>query len=309
MDALVEAHDEQEVRRAVALGASIIGINNRNLKTLEVDLAVTERLAHLVPPDRLVVAESGIESRADVERLSGHADAFLVGSSLMRSDDPALAARALAYGRVKVCGITSAEDLALASDMGASYAGLIMVPGTPRAVTHAEVEAVVAAVPHLKRVGVFRNEKVMQVAMSAQALGLSAVQLHGDEDAGYIRALRSMLPESCEIWAASAVTERDVPEPRLGADRTLFDTTANGRSGGTGRVFDWSRLAGRKEVGEGLLAGGLTAGNARAAAQVGAYALDVASGVEAAPGLKDPDKMQAFFNALRLPVRKEVERC
>ncbi|HEV2080661.1 MAG TPA: indole-3-glycerol-phosphate synthase TrpC, partial [Allosphingosinicella sp.] len=102
MDSLVEAHDEQEVRRAVALGAGIIGINNRNLKTLEVDLTVTERLAHLVPRDRLVVAESGIESRADVERLSGHADAFLVGSSLMRSGNPALAARALAYGRVKV---------------------------------------------------------------------------------------------------------------------------------------------------------------------------------------------------------------
>ncbi|MFN3388689.1 MAG: indole-3-glycerol phosphate synthase TrpC, partial [Allosphingosinicella sp.] len=98
MDALVEAHDEAEVRRAVALGAAIVGINNRNLRTLEVDLAVTERLAPLVPADRLVVAESGIADRAEVARLAPHADAFLVGSSLMRAEDPAVAARALAFG-------------------------------------------------------------------------------------------------------------------------------------------------------------------------------------------------------------------
>ena len=93
MDVLVEAHDEAELRRAVALGAPLIGINNRDLKTLEVDLATTERLAGLVPADRLVVAESGIAGRADVARLAPYADAFLVGSSLMRAADPALAPR------------------------------------------------------------------------------------------------------------------------------------------------------------------------------------------------------------------------
>lgn len=303
MDALVEAHDVQEVRRAVALGAGIIGINNRKLKTLDVDLAVTERLAHLVPADRLVVAESGIESRADVERLSAHADAFLVGSSLMRAEDPALAARALAYGRVKVCGITSAEDLTLASQMGASFAGLIMVPGTPRAVTRAQAETIAVHLPDLGLVGVFRNEKVMQVAITAQALGLHAVQLHGDEDARYIRALRRMLPESCEIWAASAVADGDVPEPRLGADRTLFDTSADGRCGGTGLAFDWNRIERRHDLGRGILAGGLAAANARAASRIGAFALDVGSGVEMTPGRKDPGKMRAFFEALRPDAR------
>src|ERR1700754_5187288 len=80
MDVLVEAHDEPEVRRAVALGAPLIGINNRDLKTLAVDLATTERLSRLIPADRTVVAESGIAARADVERLAPHADAFLVGT-------------------------------------------------------------------------------------------------------------------------------------------------------------------------------------------------------------------------------------
>ena len=313
MDALVEAHSEEEVRRAVALGADIVGINNRDLGTLKVDLATTERLAHLVPADRLVVAESGISDRGDVERLAPFADAFLVGSSLMRADDPAKAARALAYGRVKVCGLTDPGDAEMAAALGATFAGLIMVPHTPRALTVAAAAPVAAAAAEsgLGTVGVFRNEKVMQVAQSALALGLDAVQLHGDEDAAYIKALRNMLPEGVEIWGVGAVGRSggEVPEPRPGTDRTLFDTWVNGRSGGTGMAFDWSRVEGRPELKSGIIGGGLEASNVREAARLGAFALDVSSGVEAAPGRKDAGKLQAFFEALRPAVRGEGASC
>jgi indole-3-glycerol phosphate synthase/phosphoribosylanthranilate isomerase len=310
MDALVEAHSEEEVRRAVDLGAAIIGINNRDLKTLKVDLATTERLAGLVPHDRLVVAESGISGRADVERLAAYADAFLVGSALMKAEAPGLAARELAFGRVKVCGLTDPHDVAMAAEFGASYAGLVMVPNTPRAVTRGEGEAMARAAQDrgIALVGVFRNEKVMEVALGARMLGLKAVQLHGEEDAGYIKALKALLPEGCEIWAAGAVG-RDVPEPRIGSDRTLFDTKVGGRSGGTGMAFDWSRIARRRDLGQSLLAGGLKPANARAASQVGAFALDVGSGVEMAPGRKDAAKLHAFFEALRRPVRGDVQTC
>lgn len=310
MDTLVEAHDEIEVRRAVSLGAPVIGINNRNLKTLRVDLATTERLVHLVPKDRIVVAESGIRDRADVERLSAHADAFLVGSSLMRSPNPTLAARELAFGRVKVCGLTDPHDAEMAAAFGASYAGIVMVPNTPRAVTLDEAApiAATAAAEGIATVGVFRHEKVMQVALAAEKLGLHAVQLHGEEDAHYIRALRNILPPACEIWTASAVG-REVAEPRLGTDRTLYDTSVNGRSGGTGMPFDWNRIAGRADLRSAILAGGLNGANARAASQLGAYALDIGSGVEMAPGRKDAGKMHAFFEALRLPVRGGGHSC
>jgi indole-3-glycerol phosphate synthase/phosphoribosylanthranilate isomerase len=304
MDVLVEAHDEDEVRRALALGAEIVGINNRDLKTLKIDLATTERLAPLVPKDRLLVAESGIQDRADVERLGVHADAFLIGSSLMRAESPAQAARELAFGRVKVCGLTDGHDLELAAELGASYAGLVMVPNTPRAVNCIEADEIVKAARGIALVGVFRNEKVEQVAQLAHRLGFAVVQLHGQEDAAYIKALRAMLPPACEIWAASGV-DGDVPEARAGADRTLFDSSVGGRSGGTGIAFDWSRVEGRSDLKGGILAGGLKPQNARAAAAIGAYALDVSSGVEMAPGRKDAGKLHAFFEALRLPVRGE----
>ena len=97
MDALVEAHDDAEVERALAAGARIVGINSRDLATFRTDLAVAERLAAAVPPDRVAVAESGIHDGADVERMGRvGADAVLVGESLMRARDPAAAVRALA---------------------------------------------------------------------------------------------------------------------------------------------------------------------------------------------------------------------
>jgi indole-3-glycerol phosphate synthase/phosphoribosylanthranilate isomerase len=305
MAVLVETHDEAEVRRAIALGAAIVGLNNRDLKSLAVDLAVTERLASLVPADRLVVAESGIASRADVERLAPHADAFLVGSALMRAPDPGLAARALAFGRIKICGLTDSGDARLAEESGASFAGLILVPGTRRAIGLGQAEAI-AGTLSIPAVGVFRNAPMTEIAEAARVLGLAAVQLHGEEDEAFLKGLRPILPAGVAIWAAAAVGT-EAPQPRHGADRTLYDAGTGAGSGGTGRTFDWSLLAGR-DLSNAIVAGGLAPQNIAAAARLGAWGLDVGSGVEAAPGRKDPALLAALFEALRPPVRGE-SRC
>ncbi len=303
MDAIVEVHDEAELARALGLGATIIGINNRDLKTLTTDLAVTERLAPLVPRDVLVISESGISSRADVERLGADADAFLVGSALMAAPDIALAARALVHGAVKLCGLTRIEDVALAARAGASHAGLIMVPGTPRALTIDEARPLAATMREsgLKAVGVFRDSSVAEVASAVTALKLDVVQLHGRESEAELAELRRALPLSVEIWAVCAV-DVDAAPPRAHADRSLFDRG----SGGTGTAFDWSLLDRRADLAAGFLAGGIGPANAAAATRVGAFGLDVGSAIETRPGEKDPAKVAALFVALRPSSRGDL---
>jgi indole-3-glycerol phosphate synthase/phosphoribosylanthranilate isomerase len=302
MDVLVEVHDDAELKRAVALGADLIGINNRDLRTLTTDLAVTERLAHLVPEGAVLVSESGIRDRTGVERLAPLVDGFLVGSSLMSADDVAQAARALVFGPVKICGLGRAEDVRAAAAAGATHAGFLFAPGLARSVGAGAAELVEEARRlGLRTVGVFRDQPPSIVSQTASELRLDAVQLHGSE--GDLHRLRAALPSQCEIWALCPVGDEAAPV-RPGADRTLYDT-ANGTScGGTGRSFDWSLLAGRPELLRAFLAGGIGPANARAAQRVGAYGLDVGSSVETAPGRKDPARLGALFDSLRPHCRR-----
>lgn len=307
MDAIVEAHDESELTRALALGARIVGINNRDLKSMTVDLAVTERLAPLVPSDVLVVSESGIESRRDVLRLARRADAFLVGSSLMAAPDIAEAARALVHGRVKLCGLTRRANVEQAARAGATHAGFILAPESPRSVGAPQAILLAEATRNsrMKSVAVFRHFSPGVIGRLARDAGLDAVQLHCDVTPAQVKELRLRLPEQTEIWALCGV-DREPAAAAPGADRTLFDTVRAGSSGGTGKRFDWSLLKGRADLPKAFVAGGLNPGNARAASLLGAYGIDVSSGIEVAPGIKDQAKVQALFGALRAPARSDA---
>ena len=302
MDALVEVHDESEMRRALALGAPLIGINNRDLRDLTIDLSTTERLAPLAE-DRLLVSESGVSQRSDVERLAPLVDAILIGSSLMRSEDPAQAARKLIFGRTKLCGLNCDADLRAARP--AAFAGFVFVRGSPRHVTADEAAplAGIARASGIRPVGVFAGDTIETVADVATLLNLHAVQLHGGEDADYVRALRRDLPPACEIWTAASVG-RDALNSR-GGDRVLFD---NG-SGGSGASFDWSLIEGHGELGRSIVAGGIGEHNAPAARQLGAYAIDIGSSVDERPGRKSPEKIAALFERLRPTSRQRLREC
>jgi len=301
MDALVEVHDEAEMRRALALGAPLIGINNRDLRDLNIDLGTTGRLARLAP-DRILISESGIAGRADVLRLSPLVDGFLVGSSLMQASDPAEAARELIFGRTKLCGLNCGADLSAARP--AAFVGFVFVTVSPRHVTLAQAAplAGVARGSGIRPVGVFRDAPMRFVADAASELNLHAVQLHGAEDEAYVRDLRRQLPDLTEIWTAFSVGKDQLVS--RGGHRMLFD---NG--GGTGRSFDWSAIADHPELARSLVAGGIGPHNARAARDIGAYAIDVGSSLDAAPGRKSPTKIAAFFETLRAPARERLRAC
>lgn len=297
LDVLTEVHGEDELLRAIDLGARIVGINNRNLETLEVDLALTERLAPLVPDDRVVVCESGVGSHRDVARLRRFADGFLVGTALSSRPDVTRACRELVFGPVKVCGLTRPGDARVASDCGAVFGGLVFAAGSPRQVDLSRAREVCAAAD-LAWVGVFVDQDPRVVAETVEALGLAVVQLHGDETSAYLHQLRDLLPGACEVWKGCRVRDQVPPTSVEGADRVVLDTYTATSRGGAGERFDWSLLDGLN-LERALLAGGLDASCAAAAESVGAFGLDVSSGVERAPGEKSRGRLGAFFEVLR----------
>ncbi|HHV55633.1 MAG TPA: indole-3-glycerol phosphate synthase TrpC [Firmicutes bacterium] len=220
MDALVEVHSETELERALATPARLIGINNRNLETLAVDLHTVRRLAGLIPPDRIVVAESGYTRPADVADLPAlGVRAVLVGEAALRSADPAAFIRSLATPRtmVKICGLQDEESVETVAAAGADAAGLVFYRASRRFVPPERARSLVkvwrrstrfrplppvaaATVPAARGaavlplvVGVFVDSPPDEVVRVAAELELDAVQLHGNEDIRFLDTLRSGL--------------------------------------------------------------------------------------------------------------------
>lgn len=293
MGVLTEVSNEEELERAIALGAKVVGINNRDLRDLSIDLNRTRQLAPRLGAGVTVISESGINTYAQVRELSHFANGFLIGSALMSHDDLDAAVKRVLLGENKVCGLTRAQDARVAHEAGAIYGGLIFVASSPRAVDVAQARTVMAGTP-LQYVGVFRNAPVETVSANVEQLGLVAVQLHGSEDQYYIDTLRKQLPDSVQIWKALSVGDT-LPARNLNhVDKYLFD---NGQ-GGSGKRFDWSLLSGQT-LDNVLLAGGLGADNCVEAAKTGCAGLDFNSGVESEPGKKDAEKVASVFRTLR----------
>ncbi|EOL8968541.1 bifunctional indole-3-glycerol-phosphate synthase TrpC/phosphoribosylanthranilate isomerase TrpF [Cronobacter dublinensis] len=293
MGVLTEVSNEEELERAIRLEAKVVGINNRDLRDLSIDLNRTRELAPRLGHGVTVISESGIHTYGQVRELSRFANGFLIGSALMEHDDLETAVRQVLLGENKVCGLTRPQDAQSAWEAGAVFGGLIFVPSSPRAVTDEQARAVIDAAP-LRYVGVFRDTPLDDVAAKAQQFALSAVQLHGDEDQTYISALRASLPATTAIWKAQSVSHALPARNLQYVDRYVLD---NGQ-GGSGVQFDWSLLEGQS-LNDVMLAGGLGADNCVQAAQLGCAGLDFNSGVESAPGIKDSDKLAAVFRTLR----------
>src|SRR5205085_12653412 len=260
LDALVEAHDADELERAVRLGADPIGINARDLSTFRIGRRAQLDLVARAPRDRVVVAESGVRSRAQgaAAELAG-ADAILVGTSLMRSPDPAaklteLASRPL----VKVCGLTRQEDVDVAVEAGADLAGFVLARETPRRAPR------VLDVP----------ETVLSVAVlvgEAEETEADLVQLYGREN-GH-RSRDGVLLRH----GRRAARVLDLPWQRDDPSHLERAAAAEGRV---------------------MLAGGLGPENVAAAiAAVRPWAVDASSSLELSPGIKDHARVRAFVAA------------
>ena len=267
LETLVEAHGAEELDRAVVLGAPVIGINARNLSTFEVDRTRQLELvtiSHERAGDRVVVAESGIESRAQgaAAELAG-ADAILVGSTLMRAPDPgAKLAELLSRPLVKVCGLTREEDVAAAAEAGADMVGFVLVEASPR-----------------------RAAGVLPV--SDTLLTVAVVVGTPDRDGG-ADLVQLYPPEEGKVRGRDAVLLRDGEEVARVVDLPWQEE-------------DPAHLERARAVeGRVVLAGGLGPENVREAiAAVRPWAVDASSSLEIAPGVKDHERVRAFVEAAR----------
>jgi phosphoribosylanthranilate isomerase len=197
---------------------------------------------------------------------------------------------------VKICGITSPEDAVAAADLGAVAIGMVFWPESPRCVDRARAREIVAALPpFVAAVGVFVNQ-VQEAAAIARDVGLTAVQFHGDESPTAYRGWPIQVIKAVTVRDGSALEEAGmVPDEAT----VLLDAHDRVKRGGTGRVIDWEIAAMVARSRRTILSGGLSAANvAEAIALVRPYAVDVSSGVESSPGVKDHTKLRALFEAI-----------
>jgi indole-3-glycerol phosphate synthase/phosphoribosylanthranilate isomerase len=262
LDALVEAHDADELERAIALEAEIVGVNARDLGSFAIDRRTQLELVAQVPRDRVVVAESGVHTRAQgaAAELAG-ANAILVGTALMRASDPgAKLAELISRPLVKVCGLTRDEDVAVAVDAGADLVGFILARETPRRAPR------VLDVP----------DTVLSVAVFVEDVDetpADLVQLYEREN-GHRGKDAVLLRDGLAV--AHVV---DLPWETDDPDHIARAASLDGRV---------------------MLAGGLSPDNVRAAIDAARpWAVDASSSLETSPGIKDEAKVRAFVAAAR----------
>jgi phosphoribosylanthranilate isomerase len=321
LEPLVEAHDEAELDAALSTDARLIGVNNRDLRTLEVDTERADRLRAHVPDDRIVIAESGVRDASTIRRWRALGfDAALVGEALMRSDDArAEAAAFVAAGRqpddpanvarrpfVKICGVTDALGVQAAVRAGADAIGLNIVPGTPRALSTQEAHdlAVVARAagdPGIVLITADAPDALLDETI--RAVDPDAIQYTGSESIDRVVASQRSAWRTLHLSPGGSAdgavaTGRTLLE--RGVERLLIDTAGGPYPGGTGvRADPTTATAIARDVPI-VLAGGLGPANvAHALRDIAAVGVDVSSGVEAPRiegerPVKDPFKVALF---------------
>jgi len=294
MGIITEINNIEELDRANYLKANIIGINNRNLKNLSVDIQKTVTIAPLISKKKIIISESGISNYKEIRNLSGIVDGFLIGSSLMKSTNLNQKIKSILFGKNKICGLTNQKDAISTYKVGAIYGGLIFEKSSIRCVSKSLAHNIIQSA-NLKYVAVFKNEPIFSLISLIKNLPIFAIQLHGSETQDYINALYKKLPSSIKIWKAISVSHK-IAHPIYFKHVTRY-VLDNGK-GGTGKTFNWSYLN-NIDLNNIIIAGGLNEKNCFSASKLGCSGLDFNSGVEKKAGIKDEKKMISIFKKLR----------
>ena len=199
--------------------------------------------------------------------------------------------------KVKICGMTQLKDALFAVEHGVDAVGFIFYKKSPRAVTMKTVREIITKLPPLvDTVGVFVNESAERLNKVADYCGLDLVQLHGEESPAFCRKIHRRVIKAFRVKDLQSIKQLE----KFSVSGFLLDTFSDDLHGGTGKTFDWNLALSAKKMGPVILAGGLTPRNIlQAVRQVRPYGVDVCSGVEKSPGIKDLEKVRVFLKNIR----------
>ena len=307
IDCLVEVHNTSELNKVLKSKAKIIGINNRNLDTLEIDLNTTLELMNQIPDDKIIVSESGITSNNYLEKIKQKVNAVLVGTYFMRSSNPEndiknflVSKTKNFFVKVKICGITNYEDAKNAADLGADFLGFNFYSRSPRCVDLRTAKNIIGKLnANILKVGVFVNEKIDNVIEIADYCNLDLIQLSGDEKPHYVDEIKNSINK--KIIKTFRVKNKINAEliNSFNSEYIMIDSFNDGIYGGTGQSFDLNLADGFDNT-KLFLAGGLNEKNVTAAIKkINPFAVDVCSSIEKSSGKKDYEKMKRFIEAAK----------
>ena len=301
LDCLVEVHSEEELKVVLETEAEIIGVNNRDLRTLEIDLKNTEKIVGADPcvcPEkgdllqgRILISESGIKTPEDIQSLPRRIDGVLVGSSIMENNIETRFIASLTHARklFKACGIRTIEDAKFCEENNIDMIGLNFVPTSNRAIDLKLAKAMRPFLRRTKIVGVFQNQSVEVVNQIAEGLNLDYIQLAGDEDLDFIKSCNRPVIKTIKLHS----------EDDIGIARNYLPYTAyiifDGREPGSGELINYKLL--KKVDFPYILAGGVTTENiTKILQEINPIGIDVASGIEK-NGKVSQDEIKVFLSS------------
>ncbi len=292
MDALLEVHSQQELEIANKTQAEIIGVNNRDLHTFEVDTKTFIRLHAQIPQTKISVAESGYTPDS-ANQVSGFANAVLIGSSIMRSEDIGAAVQEIKtpQKKFKACGIRTLADARYCDEHFVAFVGLNFVPTSKRQIDVDLALSISSSLKNSYSVGIFQDQTLSEVNQLAREAGLDFVQLSGSESVAYCRKIERPVIKTLKISKLESL------EKYKGV-ATMF--IIDGATPGSGLGYDYSSLKNLKSSKPFLVAGGVKPENAEAilALLPEAAGLDAASGIET-DGVVNTQKIDSITNAMR----------
>lgn len=297
LDVLTEVDDKDDAMYAISKKIEIVGINNRNLRTLEVNLDNARELYKLFPSSVKVVSESGIHTHKDLVSLNPIRN-FLIGSSLTAHRDVVFKANSMLYGLNKLCGLTTMDALKAAVSNHVSIGGLIFAPKSPRFVSDEKAVSFVKEFKgQIRFAGVFVDATVEEMVNKVKTVSLDYLQLHGNESIDTIKTLKSLLPDTGIIKAFNIKELSDfvkVDKYLPFVDLIILDSS----NPGSGTSFDWNLIPDSLDKSKCLLSGGIGPDNVEKALNYGFAGLDLNSKLEKSKGIKDVELINKTFKLI-----------